>query len=90
MLRIKLVQMIFKIIVENLCSHFTLKPSPFIEVIINLFLEVHEVFILPGDLQRHQIFRNELLRLNLMEELLVSDQIPTSLFSIFHLFELDD
>ena len=48
---------------------------------------MYEVLILLGHFQMHQIFRNDLLRLNWLEVLLERDQISTSLFGVFNLLE---
>ena len=81
--------MALQIVVKYLLGHFALKPSSLIEIIIDLFLEVHKVFILSCRFQSHKILRNELLSLNRMEEFLVSNQISTSFLGVFHLLELD-
>jgi hypothetical protein len=88
-MRLQLFEMTFEIIVKNLDCHFALKPSPLTEIVIDLLLEVHKVLILPSDFQGHQVFRNQLLSLDLMEELLISDQVSASLFGVFHLFKFD-
>jgi len=88
MVGFELLQMVLQIVVKYLGSHLTLEPRPLIEIIINLLLKAHEILILPCDFQSHKIIRNELLRLDLVEKLHVSYQIPTRLLGVFHLLEL--
>ena len=89
MIRFQLLQVTFKIIIKDFGCHLALKTSPFVEIIIYLLLERHEVLILTSCFQCHQILRYQLLCLNLMEEFLISNQISRSLFRIFELPELD-
>ena len=89
MIRFQLLQVTFKIIIKDFGSHLALKTSPFVEIIIYLLLERHEVLILTSRFQCHQILRYQLLCLNLMEEFLISNQISRCLLRIFELPELN-
>lgn len=88
--RLQLLQVRLQIVVEDLRSHFALQASPLVEVIIYLLLEVNEALVLARRLQLHQVLRDQLLRVDMVEELLVSDQVPRGLLGVLQLAELDN
>lgn len=49
----------------------------------------HKSLVFSSHLEHHQIFWNHLLSLDWMEKLLVSDQVPSSLFGVFQLLKLN-
>ena len=89
MMVFQLSKMVFQIIIEYLRGHLTLKPSLLIEIIIDLLLECHESLILTCNFESHQIFGDQLLGLDFMEELRISNQVPGSFLCILDLLKFD-
>jgi hypothetical protein len=90
MMRFELLKMGLEVVVEDLGSHLALEPRPLIEVIEYLLLEINEALILTCHLQLHQVLRDQLLRVDVVEELDVRYQVPRRFLSILELSELDN
>jgi len=89
MMRFELLQVRLQIIIKNLGSHLAFEARPFVEIIVDLLLELNEALVLSRHFQLQQIFRNELLSVYLVEELLECDQIPRGFLGVLQLPELD-
>lgn len=82
--------MCFEVVVEDLGSHLALEPRPLIEVVEDLLLEINEALVLARHLQLQQVLRDQLLRVDMVEELDVGYQIPRRLLGILNLPEFDN
>ena len=64
----------FQVDVRQLLRSLGLHARVLLELVVDLLLRLHEVLIVANDLDRHQVVRDDLLRLDRVEVLLVGDE----------------
>ena len=89
MVHVELFKMCFQIDVRNLLGCKNFQTGRLVKIIINFPGEPHERFIFPRKFKLHQVLRNQLLGLNLMEMLLIRDEVSCGFFGVLQLLEFD-
>ena len=64
----------FQVNVRQLLRSLGLHARVLLELVVDLLLRLHEVLIVANDLDCHQVVRDDLLRLDRVEVLLVGDE----------------